>query len=185
MQLFFFILEGVAFLGGGEFLNGIGVDGVGIIFPCFSLCFSFCFHLCFGFSLFSSLFFVFLRFSSFFFAFLRFSWRTRQGQHNCNLLQTGNFTSILSAPTPCHLPILGNASLFTKFLFTIFVPLNPPPPNQQNDGFPLELLLKEPQTELRTLSQNCEQTLQKLRTNRITNKRAFLRFCFANSSKLP
>ena len=38
----------------------------------------------------------------------------------------------------------------------------PPPPNQQNDGFPLELLLKGPQTELRTLSQNCEQTLQKL-----------------------
>ena len=66
--------------------------------------------------------------------------------------------------------------MFTKFLFTIFAPLNPPPPNQQNAGFPLEFLLKGPQTELRTLSQNCEQTLQKLRTNRIMNKRAFLIF---------
>ena len=70
---------------------------------------------------------------------------------------------------------VGNASLFTKFLFTIFVPLKPPPPNQQKEGFSLEFLLKGPQTELRTLSQNCEQTLQKLRTNRIMNKRAFLR----------
>ena len=33
---------------------------------------------------------------------------------------------------------LGNSSLFTKFVFTIFVPLNPPPSNQQSDGFPLE-----------------------------------------------
>ena len=72
----------------------------------------------------------------------------------------------------CNFAYLGNASLFTKFLFTIFVPLNPPPPNQQSDGFPLEFLLKGPQTELRTLSQNCEQTLQKLRTNRIMNKRS-------------
>ena len=73
-------------------------------------------------------------------------------------------------------PFLGNARLFTKFLFTILVPLDPPPPNQQSDGFPLEFLLRGPQTELRTLSQNCEQTLQKLRTNRIMNKRAFLNF---------
>ena len=72
------------------------------------------------------------------------------------------------------IPFLGNARLFTKVLFTIFAPLKPPPPNHQNDGFPLEFLLKGPQTELRTLSQNCEQTLQKLRTNRIMNKRAFL-----------
>ena len=75
--------------------------------------------------------------------------------------------------------ILGNASLFTKFLFTIFVPLDPPPPNQQSDGFPLGFLLKAPETELRTLSQNCEQTLQKLRTNRIMNKRAFPTFAAA------
>ena len=60
-------------------------------------------------------------------------------------------------------------------MFTIFAPLKPPPPpNQQSDGFPLEFLLKGPQTELRTLSQNCEQTLQKLRTNRIMNKGEFL-----------
>ena len=69
--------------------------------------------------------------------------------------------------------LFGNARLFTKFLFTILCPLAPPPPNQQNDGFPLE---EGPQTELRTLSQSCEQTLQKLRTNRIINKRAFLIF---------
>ena len=37
-------------------------------------------------------------------------------------------------------------------------PLHPPLPNQQSDGFPLELLLRGPQTKLRTLSQNCEQT---------------------------
>ena len=82
----------------------------------------------------------------------------------------------------CYLDILilaslGNASLFTKCLFTIFVPLDPPPPNQQSDGFPLDFLSKGPQTELRTLSQNCEQTLQKLQTNRIMNKRAFLKNC--------
>ena len=38
----------------------------------------------------------------------------------------------------------GNASLFTKCLFTIFVPTRPPPPNQQDDGFPLEFLLEGP-----------------------------------------
>ena len=54
--------------------------------------------------------------------------------------------------------IIGIANLFTKCLFTILVPLYPPPPNQQNDGFPLEFLLKELQTELRTHSKNCEQT---------------------------
>ena len=53
--------------------------------------------------------------------------------------------------------------------------VHPSPPNQQNDGFHLEFLFKGPQTELRTLSQNYEQTLQKLRTNRIMNKRAFLK----------
>ena len=35
-----------------------------------------------------------------------------------------------------------------------------PPPNQQNDGCPLEFLLKGPRTELRTLRRNCEQSLQ-------------------------
>ena len=55
-----------------------------------------------------------------------------------------------------------------QFVHNIFVhnfgAPQPPPPNQQNDGFPLEFLLKGPQTKLRTLSQNCEQSLQKLRT---------------------
>ena len=60
-----------------------------------------------------------------------------------------------------------------RFCLLFFCPL-PPPPNQRNEGFPLESLLEGPQTELRTLSQNCEQTLQKLRTNRIMNKQAFL-----------
>ena len=48
-------------------------------------------------------------------------------------------------------------------------PLTPPPPNQPSDEFPLEFLrlLEGPQTELRTLSRNCEQTLQRLRTKRI------------------
>ena len=64
--------------------------------------------------------------------------------------------------------------MFTTFLFIIFVPPHPPPLNQQSDGIPLDFLLEGPQTELRTLSQNCEQTLQKLRTNRIMNKRVFL-----------
>ena len=62
-----------------------------------------------------------------------------------------------------------------KYFYSQFLcPLIPPPPNQQSDRFPLEFLLKGPQTELRTLSQNCEQTFQELRTNRIMNKRAFL-----------
>ena len=56
--------------------------------------------------------------------------------------------------------------MFAKVLFTIFMPLNPPPPPKQHDGFPLEFLVKEPQTEFRTLSQKCE--------HKIMNKQAFL-----------
>ena len=69
---------------------------------------------------------------------------------------------------------LGNASLFTKILFTILAPLDTPPPNQQSDGFPLEFRFKRPKTELRTLSQNCVQTLPTLRAKTMMNKRAFL-----------
>ena len=60
-----------------------------------------------------------------------------------------------------HLGILrhckekGNRKMTNRPCFT------PPPPNQQSDGFSLEFLLRGPQTELRTLSQNCEQTLSK------------------------
>ena len=49
-----------------EVLNGVGVDGAGVIFPLFLRIFSLVFR-------FSSFFFAFLRFSSFFFAFLFFS----------------------------------------------------------------------------------------------------------------
>ena len=69
-------------------------------------------------------------------------------------------TTLRSVFLQDHLVLIGNASLFTKFLFTIFVPLTLPP-NQQSDGFTLEFLLEGPQTELRTLSQNYEQTLPK------------------------
>ena len=41
----------------------------------------------------------------------------------------------------------------------------PPPPNQQSGGIPLDFLLKGPQAELRTLSQNCEQNPPKFANN--------------------
>ena len=58
---------------------------------------------------------------------------------------------------------IGHAILFTIFVHDFGAAFPPLPPKQQSDGF--ESVLKEPQTELRTLSQNCEQTLPKLRTN--------------------
>ena len=74
---------------GGEFsvqhwevLNGVGVEGVGGIFPFFVVFFCFSSLFCF--------FFVFLRFSSFFFAFLRFAslfaYSPGTRANNCNLL---------------------------------------------------------------------------------------------------
>ena len=64
-----------------------------------------------------------------------------------------------------------------QFVHKVFVhnfcALNPPSSQPAKWGIPLEFLLEGPQMELRALSQNCEQTLQKLRTNRIMNKRAF------------
>ena len=50
--------------------------------------------------------------------------------------------------------------------FTIFVPINPPS-QPAKWGISSWILLEAPQTELRTLGQNCEETLQKYRTNRI------------------
>ena len=97
------------------------------------------------------------------------------GNHGRMLHSFSPFTRMHSLHSCESWPLIRNARLFTNFLFTIFATLTPPP-NQQNDGFPLEFLLKGPQTELRTLGQNCEQTLQKLRTNRIMNKRAFLNY---------
>ena len=62
-----------------------------------------------------------------------------------------------------------------KFCSRFLCPLTPPPPrNQQSDGFPLEFLPQGPQ------KQNCEHPANKpsekiVRTNRIMNKRAFLK----------
>ena len=56
---------------------------------------------------------------------------------------------------------LGNAGFLTKCLFTLLGPLNPPSQNSKVMDSPFEFLLNCPQTELRTLSQNCEQTLRK------------------------
>ena len=72
-----------------EVLNGVGVDGVGVIFPFFT-------HFSF-----------FKQFFAFFFAFLRFSSLSLLllkdiGKQQQNLLQNkGNFTPTPSAPTPC------------------------------------------------------------------------------------
>ena len=73
-----------------EVLNGVGVDGVGVIFPFFYA------------------FFVFLRiFLLFFFAFLSFSLLFSsspkgQGQTTAKFTaKMGNFTPTPSAPTPC------------------------------------------------------------------------------------
>ena len=74
----------------------------------------------------------------------------------------------LAIPEYACVYICGKRPLVHKIAVHNFLcPLTPPPPNQQSDGFPLEFLVKGPQTELRTLS-------QKLRTNNIMNKRAFL-----------
>ena len=67
-----------------EVLNGVGVDGVGVIFPCFC---------------------AFFRFSLFFFVFLRFSLllpkdKGKQQQFTANM---GDFTPTPSAPTPCKI----------------------------------------------------------------------------------
>ena len=65
-----------------EVLNGVGVDGVGRIFPFF---------------------YSFLRFSSLFFVFLRFSLILLEdrGKRLQFTAKMGNFTPTPSAPTPC------------------------------------------------------------------------------------
>ena len=77
-----------------EVLNGVGVDGVGGIFPFFSFFFIFLRFLFFFFSFF----FVFLRFSSFFFVFCLFSWN--KGKRLQFTGKMGNFAPTPSAPTP-------------------------------------------------------------------------------------
>ena len=77
---------------------------------------------------------------------------------------------------PCSGPnFLGNANLFTTFLFTILVPLYSPPfPISKVMDFLLNLYFR---TSNRLAStQNYGQTLPKVRTNRIMNRRAFLIF---------
>ena len=75
---------------------------------------------------------------------------------------------------------LRTSNLFTKCLFIVLLPLNPPPSQQENDGFSLEFIhwkaLKQncEHSAKIALSENCEQTLWKSRTKRIMNKRAFL-----------
>ena len=53
---------------------------------------------------------------------------------------------------------MGKREFVHKIWFTILVPLSHPLPEQRSDGLPVEYLLKDPQTELRTLG-------PKLRTN--------------------
>ena len=71
-----------------EVLNGVGVDGVGVILPFFYAFFAF-----FRFLSFFSLFFVFRRFS-----FLLLKDEGKQQQFTAKM---GNFTPTPSAPTPC------------------------------------------------------------------------------------
>ena len=94
-----------------EVLNGVGVDGVGGIFPFFRF-FSFFFAF--------SFFFVFLRFSSFFFAFSSFFFGFSpillgQGQTTAIYWENGEFHSTPSAPTP-----FGTSRImFCKLYFSI------------------------------------------------------------------
>ena len=62
---------------------------------------------------------------SFFPVFLGEFLRLRGAKQSQILCVFGGFSSVF----------IGNASLFTKILFTIFVHINPPLPNQQNEGF--------------------------------------------------
>ena len=93
-----------------EVLNGVGVDGVGVIFPFFYA------------------FFAFLRIFSFFFVFLRFSSLFSsspkdRGEQQQFTAKMGNFTPTPSAPTPCKLRHfrgfqegIGKASILKKIL---------------------------------------------------------------------
>ena len=64
------------------------------------------------------------------------------------------------------------------FVHNFRAPFPPPHPPSKMMDFLMNFYSKDLKTKLRTLSKNCEQTLQKLRTNRIMNKRAFLIFGF-------
>ena len=57
---------------------------------------------------------------------------------------------------------------------TILVPVIPPPFNQRNEGFPLEFLLEGASNRIANTQPKLRTNLQKSRTNRVMNKRAFL-----------
>ena len=59
-------------------------------------------------------------------------------------------------------------------LFTCLVLLNPPPPKTAKRWISSWISLKRPWNRIANTQPNCEQTLRKLRTHRIMNKRAFL-----------
>ena len=72
-------------------------------------------------------------------------------------------------------PLLGNASLFTKFLFTIFVPITPP--SQSAKRWTSSCFsIKRTSNRIANTQPKLRTTLQKARTNRIMNKWAFLNY---------
>ena len=71
------------------------------------------------------------------------------------------------------------------FCSQFLCPLTPPPSQPAKWWISSWIPIKRTSTELRTLSQKCERTLQKLRTNRIMNKRALLKISWDISSQLP
>ena len=86
-------------------------------------------------------------------------------QENCNCTEEArnpeswNCNTLNNSKT-LFPPIIRKRQFVHKH-FTILVPLKPTLPNSKVMGFPIEFVLQGPQTELRTLSQNCEQTLAK------------------------
>ena len=75
---------------GWEVLYGVGVDGVGVIFPFF-----------YAFFAFLRIFSLFFRFSSIFFRFSLLLLNKGQGQTTAIYCKMGNFTPTPSAPTLC------------------------------------------------------------------------------------
>ena len=91
---------------------------------------------------------------------------------NTLIFESINFQAIFMAPLPRKMPEkclkLGNASLFTKFLFTIFAPLKPPPSQPAKWGIFSWISIKR-------TSNRIANTQPKLRTNppKIANKQNY------------